>query len=76
MHVMSNLSVFVINIAAVPHTSTNIFIRKFIKDTIASQNNEIVIFGDFEGFYLWDASYNIRIASSKFYFSLWISKGP
>lgn len=75
MYIVSNFTVFIIYVTWVPNTTRYIFIWHFVKDTITSKYNIIVIFRNLKNFYVWNTSHYVRVAPTKFYFCLWITKG-
>lgn len=75
VHVVGNLSIFVVDIARVPDAGGNVLIGHFVEDTIASEDDEVMVLGYFEAFDIRDAGNDIRVASSELNFGLGISKG-
>jgi len=74
MDILCELLILVIHCDTVPYTCAAVFIGKFIEDTIASQNNKVMVLSYFERLNIWFAYYNIRVASAKFKFGFRISE--
>ena len=74
MNILSQFEIFIVDWDTVPHTTTHIFVRKFVEDTITAQDNKIVVFIYFEGVNIRFANNYIRVAATKFKFCLRISK--
>ena len=74
MYIVSNFSILVIDVARVPDTVTNIVIAHFVEYSITTKNDKVMILSNFEYFYFWKASNNIRVATLEFYFGFRISE--
>ena len=59
-----------------PYTFWNIFIWHFIKNSITSQQYEVMILVDYKLPYLWLCFDHIHVATSIRQFGFWITKSP
>ncbi len=76
MHILCKLLILVVHSNTVPHTGTAVFVGQFVKNAIASQNDKVVIFRNFECFNIRFAYNNIWIATAKFKFCFRIAESP
>lgn len=76
MYILSKFLVFIVHGYTIPDTDAAVFIGELIENTIASQNNKVMIFCNFECFNIWFAHDYIRIATAKFKFRFWITESP
>ena len=74
MHILSEFLVLIVHGYTIPDTDAAVFIGELIEDTIASQNNKVMVLRYFERSNIWFAYYNIRVAPAKFKFGFRISK--
>ena len=64
MDILNLILIISILLSAAPYTLTHVLIRELVKDSIASKNNEVMVFGDLERLYIWNTSNYVRISIS------------
>lgn len=74
MHVLRELLIFVIHSDTVPDAGAAVLVGELVKDTIASQNDKVVILRDLKRLDIWFTHDNIGIPPSEFKFRFGIPK--